>query len=324
MKHILRALAHRPGRPLPGWSGLSKFGGTCELQWWYANVAPVGRGVGAPEPQDKAREVGTVVHLALAAWYRSGWREGDYREEAGMEAIAKHGGKGAFAATVAAESSEVFRRYVSECGPRGVFPDRDRFQVLAHPVAGEPLIECELTLELAPGWRMVSVVDVIGRDPRTEELLVVDHKTCSPRRLDDLMRELHHEPQFSLELLAARQLLGDALGPGRPVANIVRKVLKGRESTRTWLPLERSQADIDKHAHDALGRLQDLDASLGVYFELVERGADPFMTADATFDGSPSSYECGRCAFAAACANREGRGLWARRLTPRYAIASEV
>ncbi len=327
MKHLEKVLRHSSrGGSRIGWSAISQFQ-ECELSYFYANVVPhPSGGFGVAGGEARALWVGTRVHEALAAWYLSSPHNAHYDADAGVAALetgARESGllesEPENAAAWTEEALGLFRRYAAECGPNGPTPDGDYFRI-AFDAEG-PLVEREFEIDLGwGGYFYTTRIDAIGWDRATPgRLLVVEHKTCDVSRAGSALRGYALDPQLSGETLAVQAAWQQ---PVVPVINLIKKRAAAKSTCRSWDPMPRSPADLEKFRIDTVRTLKRMDERVEEYLALVERGVPPLDAGNLVFHGSPKGRICAdqgrQCTFYDFCYRKSTRMDTLAGTNPRF------
>lgn len=300
-----------------GWSMLSMFL-ECELRWFLANVVPHPKGgFGVAERPSRALTVGALFHAGLAAFLQTG------EDESGLAAIetAKVEFGGApeeYLAEWVEEAGQLYRRYAKECGPAGPDPDSDRFAVAVDPDGR--VVERDYTVDLGyNGYYFTTRIDAVAWDVVTEgTLLIVEHKTCDVSRVGMALRDYQVSGQLTGEMMAVQAAYPE-VECVIPVINLVKKRAAAKNAVRSWEPMPRSPADVEKFRNDVIRRLRRMDAAVAEYQELVAAGVEPLEAGNLVFDGSPKVGTCSGCAFYEACYRRTNRRQWLATTEPRHA-----
>lgn len=278
---------HRPERPGATAYGSHYWGewDACMRKWWLSKRAPHpsgGAGL-APFGTDRNLLVGRLFHEAVANYYLSGYRTGDYS----LEAVAKTVDEAqAYSSEWNDDSAfdddcALIRRMLSDydlaTGPGSQNPDFPSFKI-ATDLSGAPCIEYDFTMDLGNGTLFTARVD--GIVEYAGSLYGLEHKTTgSAYFAKDLRASLHLALQVAGQCMVLNSPEAQAV-LGRPVAGVVLNLFPKRRAkadppyirdivTYTRLQLAKVRADLVQRQW-----LQDLLNDR--YDALVSQGMDPW------------------------------------------------
>jgi hypothetical protein len=297
---------HKPERP-----GATAYGShywaewdACPRKWWLAKRAPHPSGEGSgltPFGTDRNLLIGRLFHEAIASYYLTDWKGGDYHLDAALTHAIEE------ATSYRADWNDdsgfeddclLVRRmltdYHAAVGPHSPSPDFPNFRVAAD-TEGNPLIERDFSMPLGDGTAYTVRVD--GIVEYAGSLYALEHKTTSSAYFGkDLRASLHLALQVAGQCMVLNHPSAIEV-TGRPVSGAVVNLIPKRRTktdppymrdtvTYTRLQLGKVEADIRQRQ-----RIQDLLNT--EYDHLVDGGTDPYEAGALVFPATgPQTGTC--------------------------------
>lgn len=323
--------------PIPVIEGGSRFGShfinlyrKCRMKWFnqYHRPHPSG-GIGLESPvTPEPLMLGWLVHEGLAAWYNSGWKDGQYDLEAAFISME---------AAIATRSQEfedpekqedclakardLLLKYHQFYGPGGTNYEWPAFKIAEHE--GSPLIECNL--EAPMGYkdycftgRLDAVCTYNG------SVWSLEHKTSAASSVSRLFQRMGIDTQASGQLYLLQHNFPELEVSGVMVNVIVKnaaKATKTRPAKATCIrnSTTRRPIDLQKFRRDVVATLVDMEEKLADFQTHVEQGG---MTVDdaarLVFEmNTQHCVEFGNCQFYPMCKNLGNESLMSGPFRPR-------
>lgn len=153
----------------------------CPRLYFWSYVFPHADGSSGVEPiftRDYLL-IGSAVHAGLATYYLSGWKDGNYSLEAGLEGARSHLAPRQAEcesedkwAGVVAETERLLRNYYAEYGPESAAPEYPNLRVAE--IDGHPLIEHTFSVPLRTGHILTVRPDMVAEN--FGQLVCLEHK----------------------------------------------------------------------------------------------------------------------------------------------------
>lgn len=301
-----------------GWSYISNYK-ACPMRWFNRYHRPNKEGGLGVAPMKTASPllIGSGTHEGLAAWYRSGWRDGEdtgHRNlDRALDAAEAHFAtrRDEFEDESAYDDGLAMVRklltgyhdWYGEGGPEQEYP---HYKVLGDPETGEPLIEVEFRVPLGQGYVFTTRLDtVVSLQQFAYDL---EHKSWAAQGVSAGFDRFGIDGQGTGQIFALKDRY-----PELSVAGIiVNALVKNRGARSNKPPFERNitgrtEQDIEKFKLDTARTLAQMDAALEEFRHLVQGGLSVNEAANVVFDASPPSVVCrgfSRCEYYAPCKSR--------------------
>jgi hypothetical protein len=207
----------------------------CPRKWFFSHLYPtevdgdVHQGL-RPRFTDPNLIKGSIVHEAMAAWYISGCRDGEDTGEQDLDralvALDAEAAKriGEYKDEEAAQTDQdscraMMVQYHDWYGPNGLKRDWPELSVVCDEKTGEPLVEQDYEMFLDYGNYWVTCrPDVVVKHHGF--LKVMEHKTSSPYYVNNRLKTIHMDSQFTMELAVLTHLF-----PDQPLDGVLCNVL---------------------------------------------------------------------------------------------------
>jgi hypothetical protein len=262
----------------------------CERKGYLQYRAPHPRGGEGLQPTHRSANLlfGAAIHEGMAAYYQSGWKDGQYDYTAGLDA---------FVASMTRECElwrtpeqyadfhalglHMLRAYHEWYGPGGISPEYPEIRV-ATDSEGLPIIEREYVYEVSPSQVFTSRVDLAVM--RGDWLCLMEHKTTKRTSLSSLLQSCRFDSQFTGEYLVLSQLMGSA-----PIQGIIINALVKDATPRGKVPpfvrdyVYRPNTMVEQFQHDLANQLSYIDQLNDTYDSRVAEGVDPWEAARRTY-----------------------------------------
>ena len=291
----------------PGTNGASKFGwhfysefDECETKGAFHQIFPHPDGGEGLEPVEKSSAllVGIEAHRGIEIWYASGWKDGQYKLDEALDAVAEqhreHSGEYRYekdAADGLGTSLAVLTRYHNFYGPDSPVPEYPEIQVAAS-AEGEPLLEQNLEMPLNNGATFTGRLDgvmwyrgklcphefktsVVSWANRTADRLAVDPQCIGQRCLLK-----HNFPDLPIGPVIASVGVKNPGEKKSTVPHVVRKFHGHSEGT------------MEKFQRDLARRAKRLSALVTGFDDQLDNGNSPWDALDETFDRTPTGDRC--------------------------------
>jgi hypothetical protein len=269
------------------------------MLWYNRYIRPHDSGGAGCEPKytTVALMQGGLVHAGLAAWYRSGWENGDYKIAPAIEAMEKLKAERIDELVdeeswdkcwVASETQ--MNEYHNYYGPGGTYPQYPEWRVLVDR-EGVPLIERTFEVELAyEDYLFTSRPDLIVVN--SGYICPIEHKTSAASRVNRLFLRFELDGQGTSELWVLKCLFpSDDMG-SLIVNCLVKGAAKDKPAFRTH-SVTRSPHDLEKFRNDTVRTLKQIERDLIEYKGLTEdSGMHPYEAAQVVFNGNPPGNVC--------------------------------
>lgn len=281
------------------WSGLKDWQ-TCQMLWYNRRLRPHPNGEGQGcEPLDtpQALSLGSLFHLAIEEWYRSGWRNGQYQHSAGLNAIEaarselidERGHHVEEAEAVMAQAKALFDRHASWCGPDGPQPEYPDVRILGD-ANDEPMLERTFRCDLGyGGYVFTSKLDAVVQ--YHGKVYAFEHKTCAATAQTARVRQFDIDPQFTGELWVLQQAWPELEFAGI-LANLVLKGAGRNKAPRRLEIITRTAKDMEVWRLNQVRKIHRIERHLDEYKALLDQGVDAHEAADMVFDSSPDGALC--------------------------------
>lgn len=194
--------------------------------------------------------IGSGVHAGLAAYYLSGWRDGLYSLDAGLEGARAHLAPRANEspsedefAKVQAETERLIRNYDAEYGPNSAAPEWPNTRIA--DIDGKPLIECTFSVPLYTGHVLTVRPDAVVWNFDT--MMPFEHKVPAASSVSRTIGEAG----LSGQGLAQEAILAQHGVPAR--GNLLNVIVRG--PVRNTRPFQRFPVSHDPWAVHQLLKL---------------------------------------------------------------------
>lgn len=329
-----------------GNSYLSEFE-VCPRRWFYLYGFPTGlredgrladpsqpvNHIGLSTEKGLALHAGTAFHEAVEVWMRSGCRDGEdtgeYQLEPALAAIST-----VFARVrdpidplqLRAEHDSMqalFTGYHETFGPGGQLQDWPNIRVACDD-SGEPMLEREYEIQLAPGWVFTCRPDAFIYE--NTYLKVMEHKTSSVFYAKGKLLSMHYETQPTAELYTLTSLYPDRALDG-VLVNVVMKD-RGKKSSKyavaERVSIQRGVEDFDSFRSEALTTLEAIADSMATFDSRLHDGQTWVEAALATFPErgrrTERCYKFNReCEFYTLCMGKGAEMNYVRQFRTRQA-----
>jgi len=227
--------------------------------------------------------IGSAVHTGLAAWYMSGWGNGDYQLDAGLEAIraslslrVDESPSEEEHSAVVAESLRLMTNYAKEYGPAAKSPEFPTFRVATDELG--PMIERTFAVTLRTGHQLTVRPDMVGYN--FDSLVAVEHKCPAAQSVTRTIGEARLGGQGLAQEAILGQLGLDTAG------QLINIIVRGRVAKTR--PFQREVIAHDPWAVSQLLQLagdtvQAIQATTEKWEQLVDDGFSPIDAARAAF-----------------------------------------
>jgi hypothetical protein len=285
---------------------------TCRHLFYAERVAPIAAGTGLRSiVDDEPLWVGKVFASGLAGYRRSGWRDGNWDEGAGLRALAEAADAERESAGFTDEwerrtaaAQQLLERYIDRCGPQ----DWGLFHIAE--LDGEPLIERELEVPIAEGLAYSSRPDAVVWRLADGRLCALDDKTTS--RPDTARITFRRRGQLTGQQWAVQTALNNGAAAGMLV-NLVHKKPGRSAPPRTLESVDRESKRLELWVTHTLETLQDINNALERYWERCLKWPED-IAARMSFSDEPAEGSCFRynrpCRYLRACEGGESVLKW--------------
>ena len=289
---------------------------------------------------------GSIFHEGIAAWYRSGCRNGEDTGEYDIDhamdvlntnavaAAAQYAGGPAKAEDDRVMFQVLMRSYADRYGPTSPSPDWPEIRILCDAKSGEPLIEQAYAFPLGNGYTYTCRIDAIIM--RHGNVSVMEHKTTTAYGIRFRLESMPWDAQFAGELWTLQHAL-----PELPIHGVyVNICLKKRSSTSkfdiaTREMTVRTDGQLERWKEGAKALLRQIDNAVERYEQAMygglqanysdglshEEAADAFFPDTGTRTGHCTAY--GGCEYQELCAiaGMEHRAL--NQFRPRLRVETD-
>jgi len=260
----------------------------CPRLWFWQYLYPWPSGERGVEPKYTASPlmVGSGVHVGLAAWYMSGWQDGNYALDPALDAArnvfksrrAEFESEERYASDLA-EVERLLRAYDGEYGPNAHIPEFPTFRAATQPAnTTKPYIESTFNLTLKTGHILTVRPDMIGVNHGM--LVAVEHKTPGASRVSATIGEATLGGQGLAQAAVLRKF--DAPTSGQ----LLNLVVKG--PVRNTKPFQRHVIGFDPHIidhflHMVEQTIGDIERTVARWYTLLDDGMAAIEAARVMF-----------------------------------------
>ena len=303
--------------------------------YWLPTVDAAGQvqahGV-EPIKKGKGLVTGSIFHKGMEVYYRSGCRDGsdtgEYRLDKAIAAIEAAFGEqrelyenAELAEGELVNLKTMMLQYDEEVGPNGKAPDYPSMQVVCNDLTGEPMIETDWVIPLDyKDYYLTCRTDLIVNELGFIKSL--EHKTSIASYVNQRLRSIHTDSQFTTEIYAMQQGL-----PGEPTSGARCNVITSHRAVRSTLrPVNRetttrTAGQLREFRDMCVDTLMQIDERLGNYNEWIDRGIaaehakSVWFPTTGTMTQTCDAY--GGCHFLIVCKNPERAHLQMGSYKPR-------
>lgn len=288
-----------------GWSFLSRYR-RCPLSWWNSNLRPHDDGTPAgkrgvvPAFTGEALGVGSMFHRGIQDYLLSGWEDGKYDVNAGIEGVHKE-----YAERLEEWEPEkkdkmlkttidLMDGYDAWWGPNGRYPDWPELQILAD-AEGNPLIEAEFEIDLDwHGYVFTARLDAVVL--WGGYVCALEHKTTDVSWASRLRDRFMLDGQVTGQVMCLQSWESPseeirAMPIGGVLLNAVCKRAKNVDPF--WREqFSRSPGQLQKFRRDTIRTLTMIEADIAEYEDLVAAGLEPWVAGPQVFASNPPGDTC--------------------------------